>query len=365
MANATTPVIQINEGKVGIGISNPTTPLHLIGIAQIVTGTNTAFYEGASVRMFGAQNYSFLSSGGNTRAIIDVNASGVSAGNLSLYNANTVRTTLINNSGNSFFNGGNVGIGTTGAFSKLQTGLATFTGANGMFTNSRVGISNHGILTGMMLASTYNDAAHPEYGLVFVQGPSTSSYNVWSISPDGPAKGSGLNFHYQAQSANIHAPTNAKVTFEGSTGNVGIGTDSPVAKLHVNVPGSSDGYAVGGKNLSMTTAFQTGAQLEITLGDHQGCYVKVFITGDWGNHSAIAFMGEYFIQNGANGYAEPGMIIREVENTHTVDSLSSQIYDGGNVDSFQIQFKLNRTLGTTTTSANLTYQVMGQFDSIT
>ena len=113
MANATTPVIQVNEGKVGIGIANPTTSLHLIGIAQIVTGTDIAFYEGASVRMFGAQNYSFRSSGGNTRAIIDVNASGVSAGNLSLYNANTILTSYINNAGNSYFNGGNVGIGTT------------------------------------------------------------------------------------------------------------------------------------------------------------------------------------------------------------------------------------------------------------
>ena len=148
-------------------------------------------------------------------------------------------------------------------------------------------------------------------------------------------------------------------------GNVGIRTTSPASTFHVNVPGNSDGYAVGGKNLSMTTGFQTGAQLEITLGDHQGCYVKVFVTGDWSSHSAMAFMGEYFIQNGANSYSEPGMIIREVDNTSTVDSLSSQIYDGGDVNSFQIQFKLNRTMGPNTTSANLTYQVMGQFDSIT
>jgi len=159
--------------------------------------------------------------------------------------------------------------------------------------------------------------------------------------------------------------SDSKLMIDGINGNVGIGTTTPATKLHVNVPGSSDGYAVGGKNLSMTTAFQTGAQLEITLGDHQGCYVKVFVTGDWGSHSAMAFMGEYFIQNGANGYSEPGMIIREVDNTNTVDSLSSQIYDGGDVNSFQIQFKLNRTLGATSTAANLTYQVMGQFDSIT
>ena len=81
--------------------------------------------------------------------------------------------------------------------------------------NDRVGMSNHGSLTGLMLASTYNDANHPEYGLVFVQGPSTSSYNVWSMSPDGPAKGNSLNLHYLAQSTNIHSPGNRKFQFTG------------------------------------------------------------------------------------------------------------------------------------------------------
>ena len=112
-----------------------------------------------------------------------------------------------------------------------------------------------------------------------------------------------------------------------------------------------------------TTSFQTNAQLAITLGDHQGCYVKVFITGDWSSHSAMSFLGEYFIQNGAGGYAEPGVIIREVDNTATVDSLSSQIVDS-TTDTFQIQFKLNQTVGSTTATGHLNYQIMGQFDTI-
>ena len=155
----------------------------------------------------------------------------VNGGNLKFYEVNDARSVFSEKV--TFKAGGNVGIGTTGPFSKLQVGSNTFSGGNGMYADARVGISNHGALTGMMLASTYNDANYPEYGLVFVQGASTSSYNVWSISPDGPAKGSGLSFIYKADATNIHNQT-PKVYFEGSTGNVGIGTDNPVAKLHVN-----------------------------------------------------------------------------------------------------------------------------------
>jgi len=73
----------------------------------------------------------------------------------------------------------------------------------------------NGGLKALSLCSTYNDANHPEYGLVFVQGPSTSSYNVWGICPDGPAKGNSLNLHYGAQNTNIHSPGNRKFEFMG------------------------------------------------------------------------------------------------------------------------------------------------------
>lgn len=144
--------------------------------------------------------------------------------------------------------------------------------------------------------------------------------------------------------------------------NVGIGTVTPVAPLHVATEGT-DGHAFGGKNMSLTTSYHTGAQLAIVLGNHQGCYVKVFVTGDWSNHSAIAFLGEYFIRNGAAGYGQPGMIIREVDDTYGDDSISSQIVDEPSTDTFQIQFKLNASSGTS--SGKLTYQVMGQFDTLT
>ena len=112
-------------------------------------------------------------------------------------------------------NAGRMGIDSGSPISKLQVGSHTFNGGNGMHSDARVGMSNHGNLTGLMLASTYNSGTHPEYGLVFVQGASTSSYNVWGLCPDGPAKGNSLNFHYAPQASNIHAPGYRKFQMTG------------------------------------------------------------------------------------------------------------------------------------------------------
>ena len=103
----------ISAGNVGIGTTSPSTKLQVAGIIQINESGETAFYEGHGVRVFGTQNYRFRNTGGGVRAVIDVNSTGVTAGNLSLYNASNVVTSYINNAGNSYFNGGNVGIGTT------------------------------------------------------------------------------------------------------------------------------------------------------------------------------------------------------------------------------------------------------------
>lgn len=127
----------------------------------------------------------------------------------------TIDLAVAGNSRMRITSGGKVGFHMGSPVTRFQVGSHTFSGGHGMYNDDRVGMANHGSLTGLMLASTYNDSNHPEYGLVFVQGPTTSSYNVWSISPDGPAKGNSLNLHYGAQDTNIHSPSKRKFEFDG------------------------------------------------------------------------------------------------------------------------------------------------------
>lgn len=126
---------------------------------------------------------------------------------------------------------GNIGIGDASPIGDLQIGTNVFSGANGVYADDRIGLSVNGGLKSMVYASTYNNATYPDYGMVFIHGPNTGDYNVWSISPDGPAKGSGLNFIYRKDATNIHTTT-PKVVFDGN-GNVGIGTNDPNVPLEI------------------------------------------------------------------------------------------------------------------------------------
>ena len=84
---AYTDTMTLKSAKVGIGTTNPTAPLDVHGMLRVQESSNTAFYSGNYVRVFSDQSYGFRNSGGTTKAQISMN-------------------------GNSYFNGGNVGIGT-------------------------------------------------------------------------------------------------------------------------------------------------------------------------------------------------------------------------------------------------------------
>jgi hypothetical protein len=144
-------------------------------------------------------------------------------------------------------------------------------------------------------------------------------------------------------------------------GNVGIGTASPKAKLDIN-----GHFCVDSKTHSITDAFTTC--LTVNLTSHTGCHVVITAFGDWGSHSSAAYRGEFFLQNGANSYNEPGIILRQDDNTSDgTDQIICQIVDPSstaNPKDFEIQIRHTDTV-VGGFSAQLTYTVQGKFNSIT
>ena len=98
------------DGNVGIGTTSPQTKLEVNGgLVKIVENSNIAFYGGDYVRVFGTQSYGFRNSGGSTIAQISL-------------------------TGNSYFNGGNVGIGITNPSALLDVRDGTTSGAIARFS---------------------------------------------------------------------------------------------------------------------------------------------------------------------------------------------------------------------------------------
>jgi hypothetical protein len=338
----------LKAGNVGINSTNPSAKLTVEGTFQVRTSSNQSFNDSNN-----ANNLTMTDS--KSHFNID------GADKDFQISSDTVTHAL-------FVQGsdGRVGIGTSSPESTFHVNRSSFSS-----TERTMKINNGGNNGGAQYDTlVINQPDVPSVRLVETLSNQELTLSVGNENSNAAVIGSTgkLIFAIGRSASTIAYSDGGRAMTIDSTGKVGIGTSSPATSLHVKPPSGPDGFAAGGKTLSMTTSFQTGAQLEITLGDHRACYVKVFITGDWSGHSAVAFLGEYFIQNGANGYAEAGMIIREVDNTAgpAGDHVSSQIYDGGNVDSFQIQFKLNAfSGGVTTLNGVLTYQVMGQFNAIT
>ena len=144
------------------------------------------------------------------------------------------------------------------------------------------------------------------------------------------------------------------------TGGVGINNTSPKAKFDVN-----NRFCVDSKDFSVTDSFTTCLTVNLTA--HTGCHVVITCFGDWGSHSSAAYRGEFFLQNGANLYNEPGIILRQDDNTSVnADHITCQLLDPtgtGNPKDFAIQIKHTDSGGASFTGY-LTYTVQGVFNSI-
>ena len=179
-----------SSGNVGIGTTSPTTKLQVAGIVQVVDGGNTAFYSGNYVRMFSTQSYGFRNSAGSSLALISV-------------------------AGDSYFNGGNVGIGTTSPATNLDIGLGT--------------LSNNGY-GGIRIA---DDSAH-----------------FWMLILKDAVGNRRLSLY--------HGQGSIPLVLQEGGGNVGIGTTSPGQKLEVyQAETNSQAYVTVQNNRSRNAAVLT------------------------------------------------------------------------------------------------------------
>ena len=206
-----TKVVMKADGSMGINTTAPVEKLGISGNIRLVNPTGSV----SRIQALPSGTYTLNSSGGSAIAFHRIaDGSGGSdeiAFEVHHQGVAHLERVRINKKGVLL-----VGTQTAQATSpSIQIGSHTFSGNHYTYSTDRVGFQMNGALKSMGLCSTYNDATHPEYGLVFVQGPDTSNYNVWSISPDGPAKGNSLNLHYGAQASNIHTSNYKKFAFTG------------------------------------------------------------------------------------------------------------------------------------------------------
>ena len=251
--------------------------------------------------------------------------------------------------------GGNVGIGTAAPAQKLHV-------SNGkVLVDVTSSVGTELILQNLAVDQFAADKNYHEINFITSSTSSETTGGYVRIKAGQEISGNDNRSYLGFWTAPDDGTVKEKMRID-SAGNVGIGTTGPKAKLDVN-----GRFCVDSKAVTVTDTFTTC--LTVNLSNHTGCHVVITVFGDWSGHSSAAYRGEFFLQNGANSYAEPGIILRQDDNTSVgTDQIICQIVDPtstANPKDFQIQIRHTDTTSPASWTGQLTYTVQGQFNSIT
>ncbi len=194
--------------RLGIGTASPSTTLDVAGIIRIAESGNTAFYGGDYVRLFGTQAFRFLNTGGSAIAQVSL-------------------------TGNSYFNGGNVGIGTTSPQSKLDL-VQPDSSANtlGQSVTASLGIRMANAV-GQVGQIVFNNDAAPSYGYGSIGMIMTSGSGVGLGDMIFATKSTGAD---NASTERIRITSGGRVQMTADvtmSGSVGIGETTLQRKFNL------------------------------------------------------------------------------------------------------------------------------------
>jgi len=192
--------VDASNDRVGIGTTSPGAKLHVVGD---ILGTNI-FYAGTS-----GSDGDFIARDANNynRVHIDGGDGSPVDGNVRVF---------ITGNGDSWFNSGNVGIGTTSPTQKLEVAGNVNISTNKLYFGDV--LLKTGIASGYLALRNIADTSYAS-----IQGSTGAFYsNVWT-----PKVNYDSTITIQTSGTNQHI-------ILSPSGNVGIGTTSPSKKLHVN-----------------------------------------------------------------------------------------------------------------------------------